>query len=98
MRVHVIENRFFSGYVTVTGLLTGQDLLDQLTIDCLGKIVMIPDVMLREGEELFLDDMTLDDLAERLDAQVEVVAADPWGVWDMLDTLAMELGSDLDNV
>jgi putative radical SAM enzyme (TIGR03279 family) len=92
LRVHVIENDFFSGHVTVTGLLTGQDLLAQLAEQDLGDILMIPDVMLREGEEVFLDDVSIDELVERFGKQVEVVAADPWGLWDMLDTLSMELG------
>jgi NifB/MoaA-like Fe-S oxidoreductase len=93
LRVHVVENRFFSGHVTVAGLLTGRDLLEQLAVDSLGDILMIPDVMLREGEELFLDDISVSDLAEQLNVQVEVFTADPWGLWDMLDTLAMELES-----
>ncbi|MGK2906790.1 MAG: DUF512 domain-containing protein [Desulfuromonadales bacterium] len=93
LRVHVVENRFFNGYVTVTGLLTGQDLLEQLVPDILGDILMIPDVMLREGEELFLDDVSISTLAERLKVPVEVCTSDPWGVWDLLDTLAMEYGS-----
>ena len=97
LRVHVVENRFFGGYVTVAGLLTGQDLLDQLPAESLGEILLVPDVMLREGEDIFLDDIRINDLVERLDVQVEVVVADPWGVWDMLDTLAMEYGPDLDN-
>ena len=92
LRVHVIENDFFSGHVTVTGLLTGQDLLAQLAEQDLGDILMIPDVMLREGEEVFLDEVSIDNLVERFDKQIEVVAADPWGLWDMLDTLSMELG------
>jgi len=92
LRVHVIENDFFSGHVTVTGLLTGQDLLTQLAEQDLGDILMIPDVMLREGEEVFLDDVSIDNLVERFDKQIEVVAADPWGLWDMLDTLSMEFG------
>lgn len=92
LRVHVIKNDFFSGHVTVTGLLTGQDLLAQLAEQDLGDILMIPDVMLREGEEVFLDDVSIDDLVERFDKQIEVFAADPWGLWDMLDTLSMELG------
>ncbi len=90
LRVHVVENHFFNGYVTVAGLLTGQDLLDQLATDSLGEVLLIPDVMLREGEELFLDDIRVSDLGAQLNAQVEVFAADPWGLWDMLDTLAME--------
>lgn len=97
LRVHVIENRFFNGYVTVTGLLTGQDLLEQLAPDSLGDILMVPDVMLREGHDLFLDDVRISDLSERLQVQVEVVASDPWGIWDMLDTLTMEYGPGFDN-
>ena len=93
LRVHVVENYFFNGYVTVTGLLTGQDLIEQLVPDSLGDILMIPDVMLREGEDLFLDDIRISTLTERLKVPVEVIASDPWGVWDMLDTLAMEYGS-----
>ncbi|MCK4506936.1 MAG: DUF512 domain-containing protein, partial [Desulfuromonadales bacterium] len=90
LRVHVVENHFFNGAVTVAGLLTGQDLIEQLAADSLGEILLVPDVMLRDGEELFLDDIRVSDLAERLGVQVEVIAADPWGVWDMLDTLAIE--------
>jgi len=90
LRVHVVENRFFSGFVTVAGLLTGKDLIEQLADESLGEILLVPEVMLREGEERFLDDVSISDLAQRLDVEVEVVAADPWGVWDMLDTLAME--------
>ena len=90
LRVHVIENRFFSGYVTVTGLLTGQDLLAQLADQELGEFLLVPDVMLREGEDVFLDDMRIGELAGRLGVEVEVVGTDPWGLWDMLDTLAME--------
>ncbi len=90
LRVHVVENRFFSGYVTVAGLLTGQDLIEQLAGDSLGDVLLVPDVMLRDGDGLFLDDIHISDLAERLGVEVEVVPADPWGVWDMLDTLAIE--------
>ena len=92
LRVHVVENRFFGGFVTVAGLLTGQDLAEQLAAQPLGEILLVPDVMLREGEELFLDNFSISDLEDRLGVQVEVVAPDPWGVWDILDTLAMERG------
>jgi putative radical SAM enzyme (TIGR03279 family) len=97
LRVHVVENHFFSGHVTVAGLLTGQDLAEQLAGESLGEILLVPDVMLREGEEVFLDDICISDLGERLNVQIEVVVADPWGLWDMLDTLALELGPKDDN-
>ncbi|MBW2689775.1 MAG: DUF512 domain-containing protein [Deltaproteobacteria bacterium] len=87
LRVHVVENHFFGGYVTVAGLLTGQDLLEQLADASLGDILLVPEVMLREGEEIFLDNIQISDLEERLDVQVETFAADPWGLWDILDTL-----------
>ncbi len=92
LRVHVVENRFFSGQVTVAGLLTGQDLLEQLADEELGQIVLVPDVMLREGEDVFLDDMRVKDLAQSLNVDIEVIPADPWGVWDMLETLGEEFG------
>ena len=93
LQVHVVENRFFSGHVTVAGLLTGRDLIDQLNGEPLGEVLLVPDVMLRDGVELFLDDISLEELAGHLAVQVEVVGADPWGLWDMLDTLAMEKGA-----
>jgi len=90
LRLHVVENRFFAGDVTVAGLLTGQDLLEQLANVELGQILLVPDVMLREGEDLFLDDVNIRDLADHLQVEVEVIPANPWGIWDMLDTLNEE--------
>ena len=90
LRVHTVENRFFAGDVSVAGLLTGQDLLEQLANAELGQILLVPDVMLREAEDVFLDDVSIRDLADHLQVEVEVIPADPWGVWDMLDTLNEE--------
>lgn len=90
LRVHVVENHFFSGHVTVAGLLTGRDLLEQLAEVSLGRVLLVPDVMLREGEDVFLDDLRISDLAEALNVEVEIVPATPWGILDMLDTLAAE--------
>jgi len=90
VRVHVVQNHFFSGQVTVAGLLTGQDLLEQLANVDLGEILLVPDVMLREGEDVFLDDVRVRDLADRLQVEVEIIPSDPWGVWDMLETLDEE--------
>jgi len=90
LRVHVVENRFFGGHVSVAGLLTGADLLEQLALESLGKVLLVPDVMLREGEDVFLDDVRVDDVARELGVEVEVVPASPWGIMDMLETLAME--------
>ena len=93
LKVHVIENHFFSGQVTVAGLLTGQDLLEQLANVDIGRVLLVPDVMLREGEDVFLDDVRVRDIADRLNVEVEVVPADPWGIWDMLETLNDEFSA-----
>ncbi|MBW2478245.1 MAG: DUF512 domain-containing protein [Deltaproteobacteria bacterium] len=90
IEVYGVENRFFGGHVTVTGLLTGQDLLDQLAGRDLGQILLVPDVILREGEDVLLDDLRLDELGRRLGVDVEVIPSDPWGLWDMLDVIADE--------
>lgn len=73
VRVIVVENKFFGEDITVTGLLTGQDILDKLK-SMGGKRtgVIIPGVALRSGEQVFLDDMSLADLAEELDTPVDV--------------------------
>jgi putative radical SAM enzyme (TIGR03279 family) len=90
--VTAVPNRFFGGAVTVTGLLTGRDLVDALAGQVDGELLLLPDVLLLDGTRVLLDDMSLEELAGRLDASVEVVAAEPWGLWDMLETLALEEG------
>lgn len=91
LKVHAVANRFFGGQVSVTGLLTGRDLVEQLTGQLTGKLLLLPDVLLRDGEDVLLDDMRVADLERLLGIQVEVVPSDPWGVWDMLDVYADEI-------
>ena len=57
----------------VTGLLTGQDLIVGLRGMPLGEELLLPSVMLREGEQVFLDDMTLQDLGKALAVPIRVV-------------------------
>lgn len=61
-----IRNDFFGGTVNVTGLLTGQDILAQLQGRALGDELLLSGNMLKAGEDIFLDDMTLAELSERL--------------------------------
>ncbi|NOQ52325.1 MAG: DUF512 domain-containing protein, partial [Desulfuromonadaceae bacterium] len=60
----------------------------QLQGQDLGQGVLIPDVILKEGEELLLDDLTLTDLAEKLRVPVLAVDSSPWGVPEGLEELA----------
>ena len=67
-----IQNRFFGGHVTVTGLLTGQDIIAGL-IHTTAEQIYLPAVMLKEGRELFLDGYTVNDVSQKLNADVRVV-------------------------
>ena len=66
IRVHRIENRFFGEQITVAGLVTGRDILEQLGGITLGERLLLPSVMLRHERDRFLDDLTLNELEERL--------------------------------
>ena len=69
-----IRNDFFGEMITVSGLITGQDLKAQLLERSnLGESVLIPCNMLRSGEEVFLDDMTVTELEEALGVPVTIV-------------------------
>ncbi len=65
VNVCVVHNRFFEGNISVAGLLTGRDIAGALTDPAfdLNETVILPSVMLRDGENLFLDEMRLGELA-----------------------------------
>jgi len=71
--IHAIRNDFFGEKITVAGLLTGQDLIRQLSGNLSTEELLIPDVMLRDGEEVFLDDITIKELSEALQIKVTIV-------------------------
>lgn len=70
--VHTIENEFFGRTITVAGLVTGQDIINQLEHKNLGERLIIPESMLKTGEQIFLDDVTVDELQEKLGVRVVV--------------------------
>ncbi|MEG4584498.1 TIGR03279 family radical SAM protein [Microcoleus sp. MOSTC5] len=63
-------SRYWGQTITVTGLLTGQDLLEALQGRDLGDGILLPSVMLKQGEPRFLDDMTLEQLASLLKTRI----------------------------
>ena len=87
IQVFAIRNDFFGGQVTVTGLLTGRDVVSQLTGKTLGRCLIVPDVVLKEGEDVFLDDFSLTHLAESLGVSVCRVPTSPWGLLEALESL-----------
>ena len=89
-RVYPIVNRFFGETITVSGLVTGGDLIDQLRGRELGKRLLIPSNMLRAGEQVFLDDVTVADVERELG--VSVTAVDAESGFDLVDAmLGLEL-------
>lgn len=73
VHLYEIRNDFFGELITVAGLITGQDLKAQLSGRPLGSRLLLPCCMLRNGEEVFLDDVTLDQLKEALQVQIDIV-------------------------
>lgn len=61
-----VKNDFFGGNINITGLLTGRDVANALVSRPLGDSVLIADSMLKSGENIFLDDMTLQELEAKL--------------------------------
>lgn len=68
INTRAIKNNFFGGGVNVSGLVTGGDLIDQLRGDDLGDRLIIPSSMLRFENDLFLDDVSTDDVERELGA------------------------------
>ena len=70
INVYQIINEFFGEEITVSGLLTGRDIINQLKGKPLGKRLFLPPNLLRAGEESLLDDMTLTDIKEALGVEI----------------------------
>ena len=75
IRIKPIINRFFGETVTVSGLITGQDLIAQLKGEEADEI-LITESMLREGEDIFLDDITLQQAQEQIGIRITPVPDD----------------------
>lgn len=73
VHVYPIRNDFFGETITVSGLLTGQDLIAQLKGKRLGERLLLPCNVLRSGESVFLDDVTVEELEIALQKPVNIV-------------------------
>ncbi len=75
MTVHPIQNALFGQSVTVAGLISGRDIIEQLTRDRVGDLVLVPEVALRDG--MFLDDVTLEEIEAALGVKTICVESLP---------------------
>ncbi len=76
VQVFDITNEFFGENITVAGLITGQDLKKQLAGKELGSKLLLPCHMLRSGEDVFLDDVSVGELSEFLNIPIEITESD----------------------
>lgn len=73
IHVYAVRNDFFGERITVSGLLTGQDIENQLKGRALGSRLLLPQNVLRSGETVFLDDRTVADVEKTLQVKVDIV-------------------------
>ncbi len=72
INVYRIINEFFGEMITVSGLLTGGDIIKQLKGRELGEYIVLPDSLLRNGETVLLDDIYVSDIERELNTKVKI--------------------------
>lgn len=82
--VYKIRNDFFGETITVTGLITGQDLIAQLKNKPLGDTLLLSSSMIRKDGGLFLDDYTISDVEKALDIKIRIVENDGFELFDAI--------------
>ncbi|MDZ8183348.1 MAG: TIGR03279 family radical SAM protein [Nostoc sp. ChiSLP02] len=82
VNMRALSSDYWGQEISVTGLLTGHDLLLHLAGEDLGDGILLPKVMLKHGELVFLDDMSVEELASKLQTNILPVA----GVEDLINS------------
>lgn len=72
INTYCIKNEFFGETITVSGLLTGTDIINQLRGKELGEYIILPDSLLRNGETVLLDDIYVSDIERELNVRVKI--------------------------
>ncbi|NOZ24874.1 MAG: DUF512 domain-containing protein [Nitrospirae bacterium] len=81
-----VKNRFFGETVTVAGLLTGRDIIQGVSDISSGyDVLLLPDVIFRDGRDLLLDDITVEELERILRIEVRVIEPTPMGLINALE-------------
>ena len=70
VKLKAINSNYWGQEITVTGLLTGQDILEKLSNQDLGDGILLPSVMLKHDETKFLDDLTVAEVGEKLEVDI----------------------------
>lgn len=83
-KIYPIINQFFGEKITVSGLVTGTDILDQLKEKELPERLVLPSVMLRAEQDLFLDSVSIDEVRNQLGRTIVVSTNDGF---DLLDKI-----------
>ncbi|MBD2081123.1 TIGR03279 family radical SAM protein [Leptolyngbya sp. FACHB-17] len=73
VRMVALNSDYWGQSITVTGLLTGRDILMALQGQNLGDGILLPSVMLKQGEAVFLDDMSVEELEQKLNTKISIV-------------------------
>ena len=86
VNVYPIENTFFGPEITVTGLITGKELIEQLRDKEIGEYLIIDSKMLKDDEDVFLDDINIEEVREKL--AVNIVLTKSNGI-DFIDKILL---------
>lgn len=96
VKVHVycIRNDFFGERITVSGLITGQDIIAQLKGKELGSRLLLPCNMLKADEDVFLDDITVKEVSDALQVPVDIVKSSGQ---DLIDAILGQETEEMEN-
>lgn len=93
-KVYAVRNDFLGENITVSGLVTGRDLIAQLKAQPLGDRLLFPSSMLRHEGDLFLDDVTPEEVAKQLEVSAIPVPNDGCALLEALTGLKLEESCD----
>jgi putative radical SAM enzyme (TIGR03279 family) len=86
VKMAALRSEYWGQQISVTGLITGQDILQTLKGEDLGAGILLPSLMLKHDDARFLDDMTVDELAQQLNTQIWQIGS----IEELLETCVAE--------
>ncbi len=80
-----VDNQFFGETVTVTGLLSGRDIIRRASDVDDYEVLVLPDVTIKEADRMLIDDVTVDEISEILGKEVAIIESTPKGLLNLLE-------------